>query len=80
MDTGRITAADRMEARWTWLTVAECAERLGKSPSHVRKLIASGELTAANFADKDRRADWNIRPEWLEAFIERRTQDAGEAA
>ena len=76
-DTGRVTAADAAEARWNWLTVAEVAERLGKSPGHVRGLIADGALTATDMRRTGaKRPDWQIRPEWLDAFIERRTQDA----
>jgi excisionase family DNA binding protein len=71
----RITAADKNEARCTWLTVAEVAARLGKSPSHVRNLIRRGEITYANLGT-GKRPDYAIRPEWVAAFVESRTQDA----
>ena len=73
---GRISAADREEARWNWLTVAECAERIGKSPSHVRNLIRRKEIRYANLGAGDKRPDYAIKEEWLDAFIESRTQDA----
>jgi excisionase family DNA binding protein len=79
--TTRITAAEREEARWTWLTVAECAERLGKSPTHVRNLIKSGALKAADLSagTKQQRADYAVRPEWLAEFVESRIVSADAA-
>jgi excisionase family DNA binding protein len=71
----RITAAERDEAKWTWLTVAEVAQRLGKSPSHVRNLIRRGEITYANLGT-GKRPDYAIRPEWVTAFVESRTEEA----
>jgi hypothetical protein len=74
----RITAAEREEARWTWLTVAECAERLGKSPTHVRNLIKSGALKAADLST-GARPDYAVRPEWLAEFVESRIVSADAA-
>lgn len=79
MSEGRITAADRAEARFNWLSTTQVAARLDCSTGHVRNLMKSGELTYANLADKGKRPEYKIMEKWLDAFLARRTENADAA-
>jgi excisionase family DNA binding protein len=52
-----------------FLTPAEIAERWGRSPEHVQRLCASGQLGAL----KTGRRGWRISPEALAAYEAART-------
>lgn len=48
------------------LTIEQCAERLNKKHGSVRRLIGAGKLRAAKVGGV-----WRVKPEELDAFIER---------
>jgi excisionase family DNA binding protein len=56
------------------LTPRQAAERLGCSVSHVRRLIAQGQLRAIDIAGAGAsRTKWRVRSDDLRAYIDSRT-------
>lgn len=57
------------------LTPEEAAERLKVSAEHVRALIRSGQLAAANIAIGTKRPLYRIRADVVAEFLNKRTED-----
>lgn len=76
------TEAERQRARYTWYTPKEAGVLLGGiSDEHVRQLISDGDLTALDVSRKQsQQKDYRISPEWVAAFLKRRTKNAHHAA
>jgi excisionase family DNA binding protein len=60
-------AAEREVARYTWLTIADVAERTGVSTWQVRQWIAKGQLRARNLGSGKRKW-YKVHPDWLAEF------------
>lgn len=60
-------AAEREVARYTWLTIADVAERSGVSTWQVRQWIAKGQLRARNLGSGKRKW-YKVHPDWLAEF------------
>lgn len=58
-----------------WYTVADVAEVLGYGQTKVRMLIAQGDLRSV----KDGRSR-RVLPEWIDEYVARRVEEAGESA
>lgn len=62
------------------LPVLAAAERLGCSDMHVYRLIADGELSAVDIAQRGaRRSKTRVRSDDIEAYIDRKTRSRGRA-
>ena len=59
-----------------WLTVKAAAERISASPSLVRKLIATGQIRAANIGCGQARREWRIRTTDIDEFMKARMYQA----
>lgn len=57
-----------------WYTVADVAEVLGYGQTKVRMLIAQGDLRSV----KDGRSR-RVLPEWIDEYVARRVEEAGES-
>lgn len=82
--TGRVhsptSEAEREQARYTLLSIADVAERTGVGSDQVAGWIHDGELTAMDVSKKGaKRRTYMVRPEWLEDFERRRTTRADAA-
>jgi len=65
------------------LDVATVAKRIGRSPSHVRRLIESGRLPAVNVGTGRLRPTYRLDSDVVDAFLEAnpgRFPDAGDFA
>lgn len=66
-DTPRIPG----EVAYVWWTTREMAQHAGGvSEEQVRRWIRGGQLRALNIAAGKRRAEYRIRPEWGQQFID----------
>jgi excisionase family DNA binding protein len=62
------------------LPVVAAAARLGCSDMHVYRLIADGELSAVDIAQRGaRRSKTRVRSDDIEAYIDRKTRSMGHA-
>lgn len=68
-----MSAVEKEIARYNWLSPSEAGERAGVTDETVLAWIKqSGGLRALNIGTGKRPA-YRIKPEWLEAFLARRT-------
>lgn len=73
--------AERQQARYNDLTVAEVAQLLRVTTTHVYGLIADGELAATDVSRKDaRRKTYTVAASEVEAFRARRSTVRNAAA
>lgn len=79
---GRVTEAERHQARRNWLTTRQAGEMIGGvTDAHVRALIAAKELTALDVSKPGgKNKEYRIRPEWVESYVARRTSGPDQAA
>jgi excisionase family DNA binding protein len=69
------------DASLVLLTPAEAGERIRASETHIYRLIEDGELRAVDIAQPgSRRQKTRVRPDDLDAYIEKRTRDPRPAA
>lgn len=65
------------EARYGWITTKLAGERIGVSPKSVVKLIRAKELRARDVSlPGSSRPDFRVDPESVEAFLDRREEQA----
>lgn len=55
-----------------WLSISSAAKRLDCTSTHIRNLIAAGELSTINIGSGDERCAPRVSRESLEAFERRR--------
>lgn len=71
-----LSAAERDELRYTWLTPAMAAPRIGGvRAAKVVELIKAQKLRALDINPDGKRPEYRIRPEWVDEYLEAYTQE-----
>lgn len=62
------------------MDVASAAKRIGRSPSHVRRLIEAGKLPAVNVGTGAHRPTWRLDSDVVDTFVSRNPHEYPDGA